>query len=43
MIQAIREGDAEAADLAGRRDAEIIRIQLVALLSGDEGSHVKLA
>ena len=43
MIQAIREGDAEAADLAGRRDAEIIRTQLVALLSGDEGGHVRLA
>ena len=43
MIQAIREGDAEAADLAGRRDAEIIRTQLVTLLSGDEGGHVRLA
>ena len=43
MIQAIREGDAEAADLAGRRDAEIIRMQLAAMLSSDEGGNVKLA
>lgn len=42
MIQAIAEGDAEAADLAGRRDAEIIRTQLVKLLAADEGAGVVL-
>lgn len=42
MIQAIAEGDAEAADLAARRDAEIIRTQLTKLLAADEGAGVDL-
>lgn len=42
MIQAIAEGDVEAADLAGRRDAEIIRTQLTKLLAADEGAGVVL-
>lgn len=42
IIRAIAEGDAEAADLAGRRDAEVIRTQLISLLSGDEGSKLAL-
>ena len=43
IIRAIAEGDAEAADLAGRRDAEVIRTQLISLLSGDEGSKLALS
>lgn len=42
MIQAIAEGDADAAELAGRRDAEIIRTQLTKLLASDEGAGVIL-
>jgi DNA-binding GntR family transcriptional regulator len=43
IIRAIEEGDPDAAELAGRRDAEIIRAQLTTLLAEDEGARLALA
>jgi len=42
IIAAIRHGDADAADVAGRCDANIIRAQLAGLLVSDESGRMTL-